>query len=299
MRRFIARKMSVIFGDFERELSSLDRFCELKDIRFDGGNMPDYDKIQIQQLYLLRYFPAHLVEYYLIYKKVIILNFLADFKVFSLGCGANVDFYGLYYALQHHGTAAQTADFSYHGLDKTDWQYKEEWAVGNYNFCKTDINLWKRLDADDYNVIIFSKSIGEFSNKEFEHFQTILLNSNFTEDKLVLISSIRQQHSPTDMYRYEEIANLLTKNFGYNNLDNSQTYFHIRDAGKGFGLSNCCGDFYYPDKVKTFINNLLHQCPVFRKQQKPCEDDCVEALNKDPILTSSYMQFQINRFTRE
>ena len=299
MRSFISRKLSDVFVDFEQELSSMDRFCELKGISFDWGHVPDYDNIHIQQLYLLRYFPAYLVEYYLIYRKLISYDFLNHFKVFSLGCGAYLDFYGLFYALQDHGTAEQAASFSYKGLDKTKWRYKEDLGVSHCHFVNAHINQWNSLDADDYNVIILPKSIGELSERTFKHLQTMLLHSNFTENNIVLISSIMQQHSPTDMCRFETIANVLTANLGFKNLDNNRTYFHIRDAGNGFGLSNCCEDFYYPDEVKLSLENLLDRCPKFRKQKESCEDDCSDILNRNPILTASHIQFQINRFTRE
>ncbi len=299
MRSFISRKMSDVFRDFERELSTMDRFCELKGARYDWGNVPDYENIHIQQLYLLRYFPAYLVEYYLIYRKLISYDFLTHYKVISLGCGANLDFYGLFFALHDHGTAEQAASFSYKGLDKTKWRYQEDLGVSHYNFIHAHINQWNSLDATDYNVIILPKSIGEFSERTFRHLQTIFLKSNFTEKNIVLISSIMQQHNPTDMYRYETIASLLTTKLNFTNLDNNRTYFHVRDAGTGFGLSNCCEAFYYPDEVKSAVGKLQDRCPVYRKQQKSCEDDCSDALNTEPVLTASYIQFQINRFTRE
>ncbi len=285
--------------DFEHGLSAMDRLCELKKLPFDSGHIPDYENTQVQQLYFLRYFPASLVEYYLISRKLINFNFLTHFKMFSLGCGANIDYYGFYYALRDHAAAEHAENFSYTGLDKTDWCYKEDLGRCQYSYINGDISLWQSLDADDYNVIIFPKSIGEFSNRVFNHVQKILLHSNFTEKNIVLISSVREQHSPTDMYRFEIIANILRKNFGYTNLDNCTTYYHIRDAGTGFGLSRCCDSFYYPDEVKHFLLNLQNQCPIFKKYRKSCQSDCQDLLNRNPILTARYIQFQINRFTRE
>ncbi len=285
--------------DFEHGLSSMERLCELKKVPFDSSHIPDYENIHVQQLYFLRYFPASLVEYYLISRKLISYNFLSHYKMFSLGCGANIDYYGFYYALRDHAPAEQAGTFSYTGLDKTDWRYKEDLGRRQYCYINGDISLWNSLDAADYNVIIFPKSIGEFSNQVFDHVKTMLSHSNFTERNIVLISSVRQQHSPTDMYRFEIIANLLRKNFGYTNLDNSTTYYHVRDTGTGFGLSKCCDAFYYPDTIKHFLEKLQSQCPIFKKHRESCETDCQDLLNRNPILTARYIQFQINRFTRE
>ena len=61
MREFIGRVMDRVFNDFKDNLQQQDSMCGLNNVRFDGGNVPDYtDSIKIQ-LYLLRYFPAYLV----------------------------------------------------------------------------------------------------------------------------------------------------------------------------------------------------------------------------------------------
>ena len=50
--------------------------CLLKDVTYLGGNIPDYSSIAVQQLYLLKYFPAYLIEYYDIYRDVLTDKFI-------------------------------------------------------------------------------------------------------------------------------------------------------------------------------------------------------------------------------
>jgi len=294
MRRFIKRKMDEIFNDFISEISLLGQFCDLKDISYETGNIPDYSNRLIQQLYLLRYLPAYLTEYYLIYRNVIDFNFINHYNVLSIGSGANLDFYGLYFALDDNG---DNIDLAYTGLDLIDWSYKENLGVDDCVFLNQNINEWESLDEGRYNAIIFPKSIGEFDNQAFEHLLDVFLNTTFHQDRLIIISSMRQLSRETDAQRFGSIINLFTDHLNYRNLDDIQYYYGLNEIG-GFGLRNYCPHFYYPDDVKNFISNLLSQCPTFQNEGESCEFNCSQALNRNPILTGRYLEYQINRLER-
>ena len=94
-----------------------------------GGNIPDYSKPEIQQLYLLKYFPAYLIEYYEIFNDILKYKFIAlPFNVLSVGTGCGIDYWGLEFALRDHGM--DSADYVYYtGIDKIPWNYREYLAI--------------------------------------------------------------------------------------------------------------------------------------------------------------------------
>ena len=73
MQRFIERKIREVFTDFQQEAERAEGLCACKNLTYEGGNSPDYDNPLVQQNYMLRFFPAYLTEYYLMYKKLICL----------------------------------------------------------------------------------------------------------------------------------------------------------------------------------------------------------------------------------
>lgn len=51
----INKYLDDILFDFKEYVTSGVRLCDLKEVHFDAGNLPDYSDIHVQQLYLLRY----------------------------------------------------------------------------------------------------------------------------------------------------------------------------------------------------------------------------------------------------
>lgn len=51
-----------ILSDFKDYVNSGVELCDLKDVHFDAGRVPDYSNIHVQQLYLLAVFSGHPVK---------------------------------------------------------------------------------------------------------------------------------------------------------------------------------------------------------------------------------------------
>lgn len=51
----ITEYIEQIFEDFSEYYDEGHSMCELKELTFEAGGLPDYNGIRIQQLYLLRY----------------------------------------------------------------------------------------------------------------------------------------------------------------------------------------------------------------------------------------------------
>lgn len=50
----INRYLDNILCDFKEYVNSGVELCDLKDVHYDAGKVPDYSDIHVQQLYLLR-----------------------------------------------------------------------------------------------------------------------------------------------------------------------------------------------------------------------------------------------------
>ena len=90
-----------IFNDFKEYLDNQKKLCELKEeAYFYGNHIPNYDKLCVQQLYLLRYAYAYIYEYMEMYSYM--FNYFYQNKVnyngwriLSVGVGAGLDLYSL------------------------------------------------------------------------------------------------------------------------------------------------------------------------------------------------------------
>lgn len=295
MKDFIEDKMNEIFEDFKLEVENLESCCELKDLRFNNGNIPDYSIPIIQQLYLLRYFPAYFVEYYDIYRDLLNKDFIDCYKVLSIGTGCGVDYYGLYFALKEKDASA-VGDICYTGIDLIDWSYRDTIENDWIYFINDDITQWESLDWEEYNIIIFPKSIGEFTDVDFQKLLKVFENTHFNEDRIFLVSSIREQNDTIDTDRMEQILNVFEMTQGYHCLDDKSTYTHYTE---NVGLARYFKDFSYPNDILEYITKLIDNCKVYEENcYESCEQNCATLLNKCPILKTGHIKYQIKRLER-
>ena len=149
------------------------------DFRPNSSNFIDYKKPEVQQYYYLRYFYAYFLEYHYIYKKI----HLNDYKVLSIGCGSCLDLMSLYFVqwekLDH---------ISYCGVDPADWMYKQFLQKAkNFQYFQGDLKTYLAKNSiDDFNVIIFPKSI-EHLNNDICTLLSVIKRTSFKEDCLYLI----------------------------------------------------------------------------------------------------------------
>ena len=293
MMQFIRNKMNAIYSDFSIEIAKRDTLCDLKNVTFEGQNIPNYANPTHQQFYLLKYFPAYLVEYYKIYSQIIEQKFLEiPWNVLSIGFGCGIDYYGLYFAVKGKRLNFNNSVI-YSGVDIIDWNYKDTLGNKHTRFLVQDISDWHHLDSK-YNVIIFPKSIGEFSHTTFGRLEKILKESSFDNKKICLINSLREQRINFDIERFRRLSEILTKVHGYSAMDDVG---QVQDFGSK-GIRSICYDFVYPDGIKDFVTALLHQCQGYAKNQEtPHRKDC-KCLNRSPILKTDHIRYQVVKFQK-
>ncbi len=287
---FVLKSLDRLYNDF-KAVAVPPTLCELKDFRFDGGHVPNYNTKIIQQLYLLKFFPIYSIEYKYIYEKLIKDNIidLNKIKILSIGAGCGLDFYGFYWAVQSKKMNIDILS-QYKGIDVVNWDYKnlisEELSpniiIDNIQNCSS-IN-------EDYNTIIFPKSIGEFDDSAFESVRNIFKKSDFKSDTLVIISSMREKNTSKDKDRLLELIYILGLR-GYSTT-NKDVIFSCTDGDKlyDFGIS-------YPEDIKDFLFDMKRNCT-----EKPeCKKECLEVLNyhNKPMNNTNYIKFQMVIFKKK
>jgi hypothetical protein len=287
MKVMIDTKMHKIYKDFSKEISDL-CLCELKTIRFDNKSKPDYSQKIVQQLYLLRYFPAYLCEYKYLYEKVIFTNKIDHFNILSVGCGCCIDYYSAFLAL-----GSKVDCLTYWGIDAIDWAYRDSLDNSNFHFVLNNICNARFSDKPKFNLIFFPKSLSEITDDDFNLFLKKIAKPHFISNRIFLISSIMNKGYTYDSTRYNEVADVLrAKSFICSNFKSAQ---EIKIKG---GLKRLDSDFDYPDDIKLAIITLNEHCKGYKENGKNCKDDCITQLNRWPILTSTYLSFQLNLFER-
>lgn len=298
MRAFMENKMNLIFQDFKESLEVEEKYCKLKKFRFDSSNIPDYNMNLIQQYYLLKYLPAYLVEYYCIYLTIVQKKFICeDYNILSIGCGCGIDLWGCHFAMRD---SAENYKIGYTGLDIVDWKYWDECGDEVY-FLKENIDRRTSLDENNYNVIMFPKSIGEFSTKDFEKLKMSIINTKFTSNKIILVASVRSTRTNIDIDRLVELAKILKDSNGYSILDNcnSYTYYKKKDNGYPYRINDIINNYLYPEHMKEYLINFYKNCQGYIDNNKNCcEDTCEDIFTRLPITTLSQVAFNIIRLEK-
>lgn len=298
MRHIINEVVGAAFEDFTTMLEDRERLCDAKDFRFNEMIIPDYTDPFIQAFYILRYFPAYLVEYYDIYRELLeIPKFAEPFNVISIGCGCGLDYYGLELALRDNDRSAADS-VCYTGIDIVNWGYRNNFENDDYEIVVEDILNYNSIQDIDENVdvIIFPKSIGEFSDADFARLLTLFRRSDFEENELVIISSIRKQHTAIDTQRMTSLLNLMEREHNYICGGPKDEYTYYRNP---VGLRAHFYDFVYPQHVVDYLIDLHNQCPTMLDNDEYCEDDCEDNLsNKRPILKTDHIRYQLFRLNR-
>ncbi|MDX2111762.1 MAG: hypothetical protein SFY80_16130 [Verrucomicrobiota bacterium] len=295
MENFIKQKIEAVFTDFQKQAKNDGQLCACKGLTYVGGLSPDYNSPLIQQNYMLRFFPAYLAEYYIMYKEMLKLRFLPDrLKVLSIGCGCGVDLWGLYFAIIDLGGVPGDR-IEYTGVDLADWQYRDKLDMTHVRFLTQDITVWNRLDADDYNVFVFPKCIGEFPAPVYKSICNIFDNTHFQQTHICGLCSLMDKGIDADADRFNGIAQIMQDKHGFHCLDELNIHWHVED--QNIGLRTICPSFVYPNTHIERVKTLLNQCPNYVQHGEACKDDCI-ILNRSPILTSKYINYKLLRFER-
>jgi hypothetical protein len=233
MQQFINTFIEQVYNDLQARVGvKANKLCELIEQFPPNGYQnrfrADYSTRENQANYLLRYFYAYLLEYRCIFEKLASeqsLTWLTEYRVLSLGCGAALDYYGLYFS------GLNTDAIHYHGYDINDWGAFQK-SFGNRNVVfhnKTSITELTERDFEGINIIMFPKSISDFSKSDFNRLCDLIRPIQFSFPLLV-ISSYARDYDHANIQRHTEFCKTVRKNGGKNcglreiNVDNNDMH---------------------------------------------------------------------------
>lgn len=287
-----------ILAEFEDYVHSGVRLCDLKGVHFDGGRIPDYSNIHVQQLYLLRYAYAYSFEYKCMYSTLLDrTNFEKNIAVTSIGCGSMLDYWALANVVPH------SCKIRYRGIDTIDWDYQVEARVqDNVRFiCNNAIDCMLRAPKLSSNVYIFPKSISEFPMSAMSQIGKLFGEKYLAGQTVFFLFSLRTDRGSMerDVRRTNALFKAMLEN-GFHSSDDPNKYYHISDDLREKKIKDIDVDFLHPREVVAFLKDELHSsCIEYCHTGEHCEDDCERRLSWWPILTCKQACWQIFEFRKE
>ena len=294
MGAFLNQSIQRIYDDFIQIISRSspleNQKCSLY-FTFVKGD-PDeikYSKKEHQQLYLLRYFYAYLIEYWYLYSKIS----LKSYNIFSIGCGCFADLYGFLYAMDSNTT------YSYYGIDCEDWPYKDLlpnpymhgiFEKKSLSTCIADFQKQGLNETlGNFNVFIFPKTI-EYLENEWVNDVTALAKcikqANLKNKTIYLILNGMEDLFEKDVERLDILKDAFI----------SKGFYVEKELTKPNLLPN---SFYelskwkkFPDDIKHFLSKVCEKCYMASgcsASNKP---------NRAPILSVDHFQYKIIKLVK-
>lgn len=293
----ITQYLQTVYEDLQRYVDNDVCLCKFKELNFEAGGLPDYEDINIQQLYLLRYAFAYAFEYSRMYLDVLSrMDDANNILVTSVGCGSMIDYWSLVHVLEMKNKI--DCSIRYVGIDEIDWNYKipgrqndeVHYLIGNAS------NFFTNTSQFISDVYFFPKSISEFSDIELNVMANSFSSKNIQKDRFFVCISLREEQGSMDrdMQKTKCIIEAIGKNGFRTNWPYSQyTYF---DCDSGIvALDN---DFQYPSDALNFVKHLYMECAKYKIQEKNCKFNCQKYLSRWPILKVNHIRYQVIMFER-
>ena len=214
----ITQYLQDIYEDLQRYVDNDVCLCKFKELNFEAGVLPDYEDINIQQLYLLRYAFAYAFEYSRMYLDVLSqMDDVNNISVISVGCGSMIDYWSLVHALEMK--SKMDCSIRYVGIDIIDWNYKipqrqndeVHYLIGN----AADIFTNNSQFISD--VYFFPKSISEFSDSELNAMANSFSSKKIQKNRFFVCISLREDQGSMDrdMQKTKCLIEAISKNGFY------------------------------------------------------------------------------------
>lgn len=286
--------IDTICDDFCEYLNANVCLCELKKMHYDAGKVPNYTNIHNQQLYLLRYAYAYAFEYKYMYSHLLKSFPTKDtLEVMSIGCGNMIDYWSLTQSINPE------TSIIYKGYDSVDWAYK--FSKRDCDKCQLVLgDALDSIEALDYfsaDIIVFPKSISEFSLDSIDRICACIKDKGILKDNISMLVSLRadQGSQERDMEKVKRLYNAIIAAGFTTDTDVSTVASFTFKSKKIRELDT---SFSHPSKIVDLLPVLYTKCKKYIENGQCCENDCEERLNRWPMLSCRSLQWQFFEFTR-
>ena len=278
-------------NEFKKEISQMDLLCDLRNVSFESGHVPDYNDRAQALLYCLRYHFGYAFEYEHIYSKYVLNEYSYDrINVLSIGCGNGIDLWSLHHAIERNDTGIHV--INYHGIDKVNWReyFFEENEGVSYHKCEVQ-EFTKSLGRVD--VLILPKSISELSGSDLNHIAQII---NACTNRIYIIASFRSDdfNLSKDKNMYINLIHKFVE-YGFSvirGVPDNCYYFEDDDA-----IITYYDDYYFPNDTLSLLMNLSSICNF--SDEDGTTKSCNCHIERYPILKVNQVRFNCVLLERE
>lgn len=296
MNEFIRSSLEPVHAAFLEDTRSQSTFCWLKEFTFGNGT-PDYSNRVWQRFYLLRYFPAYLIEYYWFYRELLkTIDVKVPLNVLSIGSGWMIDYFALFYAAR----SLNRHQIRYTGLDRIDW-HEIPCAFNEIprDSIRLSLESWRPDPGQSFNVVSFPRSFEEMSLKLLS--DTILLLTAVDRPpqtvSIVLMASCAgvEKQIPDKL---KVIVEAMSKS-GY---QLTGTVRSGNRSGEMLRVNCAIKDIYppfrYPAHIRDDMLQLYRRCSGYENHPQWAEEQCKKRISRFPKCTVADMYYRIMQFER-
>ena len=153
------------------------------------------------------------------------------------------------------------------------------------------------LDYLDSDIIVFPKSISEFSPDGINELCRCFQEKENRKDTFYLLISLRADKSSQnrDMLKSKRLYDSITA-AGYETSTNSGTFYSFKLKDKK--IREIDSIFFHPQAEVDLLQTVNTYCKKYNEFGKNCSEDCVKRLNRWPMLSCRSLQWQLFEFTR-
>lgn len=277
LKVIISEVINKAYEDFKEH----PEWCQISTL--NAAHNKNYQDEYYQAFYILKYFPAYLIEHYDLFKDIK-TNFgsLEGKRLLSVGCGSGVD----YYALRH---LIGNNNFLYHGIDITSWGYRPNIENAIFN----DINVEDITEdfISEIDVFIFPKSIGNMSSY-VEGFANKLVE--YGKDEIIIGYTFIRDPKGGRADGLEEskvIDRILKENSFQLDEKSDKSYLCYQDDEALVSLYSHL--FEYPQDIINILKAFNKNC------SSKNDDECVDCdYWASPILRNKYFATSNKKYKR-
>jgi hypothetical protein len=183
-----------------------------------------------QQIYLLRHYPVLLHEYYLMARLAIQEKWLVPpWRLFSFKCGSATDYEAFYAAASEENIDS----FTYTGIDDEIWGSQSGVPPNKLKVIWAPPANLPGGELADINLMVFPKSLKDFSSHEFGAISQHLQKGNMTRKRICMAFSASHPEQPEfELNRFHSLLEQVSRWQKYRICKEQTIHFQAGSACK-------------------------------------------------------------------
>lgn len=243
----------------------------IREVTFEGGNLPDYSQPMVQNVYALRFMYARAFGYREMFRCLLRTGGIpkqVPLNILSIGCGSGIDYWAACMACREGSKSEEPDKYAFYtGLDLIDWQRKwgKKYLGSSADYVQCDaVEYLEKQPFLRQNVFVFPQSISEFSEEDFEKICAVFAGKRFCypsryrdemneRDNVNILVSLRLTGLEEDKRRSDLLADAMEQNdFRLKSPENAEV-FRGEDVYGEQHITDCDPELGYPRTILKFF----------------------------------------------